>query len=249
MSMRSRRGALCRRASRVVGAIAAALFVAFAGLACGAAHADPATNAGAGTGWIDWNGDNFFRPCNGDCAFSLYGGGEVTTSMLRIFFLKAPPALPWSWHWGHSAIGAATFSRRLVTFWHALSLEPEFGVGQRFGDMHATEFWGAVDFRWTEFPWNNYIKTSIAISEGISLTTQVDTRERLMDNYRIVGNKLVFRGSDLLNFFSPEITFALPQYQDYELVVRFHHRSGIFGAINGVHAGAQFFTAGLRIHF
>lgn len=245
MSLRSSHGLVCL-ASRVAGAIAAAI-LAVAGLACGAAHADSATAAGAG--WIDWNGDNFFRPCHGDCAFSLYGGGEVTTSMLRIFFLKMPPALPGTWHWGHSAIGAATFSRRLVTFWDALSLEPEFGVGQRFGDMHATEFWGALDFRWTQFPWNNYIKTSIAISEGISLTTQVDTAERLLNSYAIVGNKRVYRGSDLLNFFSPEATFALPDYQNYELVVRFHHRSGIFGTINGVDTGAQFFTAGLRIHF
>jgi len=23
---------------------------------------------------IDWNGDNFFGPCQGDCSFALYGG-------------------------------------------------------------------------------------------------------------------------------------------------------------------------------
>ena len=44
--------------------------------------------------------------------------------------------------------------------------------------QQAAEFWGAVAFRWTAFPWNNYVKTTIAIVEGISLATQVDTVER-----------------------------------------------------------------------
>jgi hypothetical protein len=200
-------------------------------------------------GWIDWNGDNFFGPCRGDCAFSLYGGKEVTSSMERMFFVKYPPLPPWKWRWGKSEVVAGAFSRRLVTFWNALSLEPEVGVGQRFGDMHATEFWGALNIRWSYFPWNDYLKTSIALSEGLSMTTEEDNAERLLNNYKVVGNHLVFTGSQFLNFFSPEITFALPQYEAYELLVRYHHRSGVFGTINGVHAGAQFFTTGLRIHF
>jgi hypothetical protein len=210
--------------------------------------ADPAQPR-APAGWIDWNGDDFFGACRGDCAFSLYGGEEVTSSMERMFFVKYPPLPAWKWHWGHSGIVAGAFSRRLVTFWNALSLEPEFGVGQRFGGMHATEFWGAVNIRWSAFPWNNYLKTSIALSEGLSVTTEEDNEERTLNNPRVVGNHLVFTGSQFLNFFSPEITFALPEYEAYELLVRFHHRSGVFGAINGVHAGAQFFTTGLRVHF
>jgi hypothetical protein len=203
----------------------------------------------AESGWIDWNGDNFFGPCRGDCALSLYGGKEVTTGMLRIFALKSPPVPVWKWHWRNSEVVAGTFSRRLVTFWNALSLEPEFGVGQRFGEMHATEFWGAITIRWTAFPWNDYLKTSIAISDGASIATQVDTKERLLNDFKIVGNRLVFPGSQILNFFTPEITFALPKYESYELLVRFQHRSGIFGSINGVRPGAQFFTTGLRVHF
>ena len=199
-------------------------------------------------GGIDWNG-NFFGPCRGDCAISVYGGQEVTTSMERMFFVKYPPRPFWKWQWSNSEIIAGTFSRRLVTFWNSLSLEPEFGVGQRFGGMHATEFWGAFNVRWINFPWNRYIKTTVGIAEGISLTTQVDTSERLLNNSTVVGNQRVFRGSDLLNFFTPEITFALPQYAAYEIILRFQHRSGMFGSINGVHAGAQFLTAGLRVHF
>jgi hypothetical protein len=225
-------------------------FVFSSGFAGAATAGDARPDGAIGqAGWIDWNGDNFFGPCRGDCALSLYGGKEVTTSMKRIFLVDYPPAPFWKWRWRDNAFVGGTISRRLVTFWGALSLEPEFGIGQRFGGMHATEFWGALNIRWTEFPWNHYIKTSIGLAEGISMTTQVDTEERLLNNYKIVGRHLVFTGSNVLHFFTPEITLALPQYESYELVIRFHHRSGVFGEINGVHAGAQFFTTGFRARF
>ena len=199
--------------------------------------------------WVDWNGDNFFGPCRGDCAISLYGGKEVTTSMERIFFVKYPPKLLPDWNWRGTYIAAATFSRRLVSFMDVLSIEPEFGIGQRFGQMHATEFWGVFNIRWIAFPWNNYIKTSIGLADGLSVTTKVDSKERLLNNRKVVGNKLVFTGSNVMNFFTPELTLALPQYPDYELLFRFHHRSGVYGLINDTHAGAQFYTVGLRARF
>jgi hypothetical protein len=200
-------------------------------------------------GWVDWNGDNFFGPCRGDCAISLYGGKEVTTSMERIFFIKYPAKLLPDWNWRGTYLAAGTFSRRLVTFMDVLSLEPEFGVGQRFGQMHATEFWGALNIRWIAFPWNDYIRTSIGLADGLSIATKIDSKERLLNNYRVVNNKLVFSGSHVMNFFTPELTLALPKYPDYELLFRFHHRSGVYGLIDDTHAGAQFFAVGFRTRF
>ena len=265
----SGRRSLTRLRERVAHAIKAAALIAAVGLLCGDGYASAAMAADADrvqqaqavlvpapprappapADWIDWNGDNFFGPCRGDCAISLYGGKEVTTSMLRIYFLKNPPKPFWKWHWRNSEIVAGAFSRRLVTFWDALSLEPEFGVAQRFGEMHAAEFWGAITIRWSEFPWNGYLKTSIALSDGVNIATQVDTRERLLNDFKVVGNRLVFTGSHFLNFFTPEMTFALPEHESYEMLVRFHHRSGAFGGINGVHQAAQFFSTGLRVRF
>ena len=57
------------------------------------------------------------------------------------------------------------------------------------------------------------------------------------------------KSSSFLNFFSPELTLALPSHPDDELLLRFHHRSGIFGLINGVDTGAQFGTIGFRHRF
>jgi hypothetical protein len=194
------------------------------------------------TGWIDWNGANFFGPCRGDCAISIYGGKEVTTGMTRIFYVEEPHSPPWEWRWRNSYLVAATFSRRLVSFFDALSIEPELGIGQRFGQLHATEFWGALTFRWSEFPWNNYLRTSIALTDGFSLASAIDPKEATLD-------KPPTSGSHFLNFFSPSITFALPEYEAYELMFRWHHRSGVFRRINDVSKGAQFWTTGLRVRF
>jgi len=190
--------------------------------------------------WIDWNGENFFESCQSDCSVSLSGGRQITTAMTRIMLIHNPvPA--WEWHWGNAGIINGEFSRRLVTFWHALDIEPQIGIGKRFGDMQAVEFWGAVAFRWTAFPWNDYIKTTIAISEGVGLATQVDTVERAANANHA--------GSVFLNYFSPEITFSLPNFQKYELVFCIHHRSGLYGLIDNVNAGSQFGTIGFRVHF
>jgi len=85
------------------------------------------------------------------------------------------------------------------------------------------------------------VRTTIGLPLGLSVTSKVDTLER-----RANSNP---HGSILLNYFSPEITFALPQYPQGELFFRFHHRSGIFGLINKVHAGSQYGTVGLRYRF
>ena len=199
--------------------------------------------------WIDWNGGDFFGPCRGDCALSLYGGKEVTSSMERIFFVRYPPTPAWDWHWRSTYLAAGAFSRRLVGFSNLISIEPELGVGQRFGQMHATEIWAALNFRWVWFPWNRYVKTSIGLADGISFTTRIDQKERLLTDFRIEGNRLVFPRSQWMNFFTPELTLALPQYPEHELLFRFHHRSGIYGLINDTFSGAQFFSVGYRARF
>jgi hypothetical protein len=155
--------------------------------------------------WIDWNGQNFLTPCQGDCSVSLSAGRQIATSMTRIMLIKHPVP-PWEWRWGDAGIVDGLFSRRLVTFWHALDIETQIGVGKRFGDMKAVEFSGTLAARWTAFPWSDYVKTTIAITDGISLATQVDTVERNANSNHA--------GSVFLNYFSPEFTLANPQYDE-----------------------------------
>jgi len=83
--------------------------------------------------------------------------------------------------------------------------------------------------------------TTAAVSTGLNYATGVSEveRERARDD----------QGARLMHFFSPEVTFALPQAPQYELLFRFHHRSGVFGLISDAWGGAQYGTIGLRVRF
>jgi hypothetical protein len=100
-----------------------------------------------------------------------------------------------------------------LPLWDSLDVESEFGLAKRFDDMHTDEAWLVLNFRWTRFPWNQYLRTSIAITSSPSFA--VDLPRNAHHNAAI------------LNYFSPPITFALPQDAQYELMVLMHHRSDI----------------------
>jgi hypothetical protein len=182
-----------------------------------------------GQSWVAWYGDNYFSSCDNNCAVSVLAGPQVETNMVRIFFTDPKP--PWDWKYGDSSFVSVPFSRRLLTLWNVIDIEPEVGVGKRFGNMHAIQAWAAVYLRWTRFPWNNYLRTSIAISAGPSYAAQLPSG-----------------ASHVLNDFSPEVTFASPQYPQNEFVIRFQHRS--LGNRDGERdPGWQYITGGLRWRF
>jgi hypothetical protein len=56
-------------------------------------------------------------------------------------------------------------------------------------------------------------------------------------------------GSQVMHFFSPEITLAAPSRPNVELVLRFHHRSGVWGLVSDAWGGAQYASVGLRVRF
>lgn len=221
------------RTAATVAAIAATI-----GAAAVPARADD--NGYSTQSWLVWHTQDFFTSCGGNCAFAIYGGREITTNMTSVFLVEDPVA-PWHDRVGNSGIIAGNVSRRFLTILGALDLEAEIGVDQRFGDMHATDTWAAIDFRWTDFPWNEYVRTTIALAEGGSYASQIDEEERLRANN--------MQGSNFLNYFSPELTLALPSLPNDELMFRFQHRSGIFGLINHVFGGSSFATVGYRHRF
>lgn len=192
--------------------------------------------------------------CGGHCALHLYGGRDTPTNMTAMFALDSAASFKpdefrpvWDWDYGRSGLVAGAVSRRLVRLLGVLDVEAEAGVGQRFGRMSEAEVWSALFFRWTWFPWNSYVKTTLAASTGLNYATGLPVDERMRDSEG--------RSSRLLHFFSPEITISLPSQPQWELVARLHHRSGgriLFGEVplfNGVDGGAQFATLGLRYRF
>jgi hypothetical protein len=185
------------------------------------------------------------------CAATIYFGKQLDTAMTNVFGLSSFVP-PYSYKFGDSYFIGGSLSRVLGEAGEFAALEIESGAGQRFGLLHEEEAWIALYARWKYFPWNDYLRTSVAVSTGLSYASAVPT-------YEIVesGNG---QGQRLLHYFSPEATFALPSKPDIELVIRYQHRSGggeffgnnfpIYGSLfHGIQGGVQYLTVGVRQHF
>ncbi len=151
--------------------------------------------------------------------------------------------MPWSGDYGDNYLVAGAVSRRLLRSGNFI-LDGEVGVGYRFPQVNAPEGWAALFLRYDGFFWNHIVFTTVAISTGLSFVEKVSDVERDAGGDR--GNP---NGSHLLHYLAPEITFALPDYRQHELVIRYHHRSGVFGTFNGVWGGSNVVTTGYRYRF
>jgi len=151
--------------------------------------------------------------------------------------------MPWSGDYGDNYLIAGAISRRLLRSGNFI-LEGEVGGGYRFPTVNAPEGWMALFLRYDGFFWNHIVFTTVAISTGVSYVGTVSDVEKDAGGDR--GNP---NGSHLLHYLAPEITLALPEYRQHELVIRYHHRSGVFGAFNGVWGGSNVVTTGYRYRF
>jgi hypothetical protein len=181
----------------------------------------------------------------GDDAVTVFGGVATDTAFTNSIFFPLANDIK------DIGVIAIAYSRRLGT-WDELTgnilplgenftLEGEVGVSARFGDESLGEAWTGLFLRYDGFPWNDAIYTTMAINTGLSLLTEESDFERGRDE----NNK----NSELLHYMGPEITFSDPDNKDLELIVRFHHRSGVFGLFDGVISGSTFISSGVRMRF
>lgn len=141
--------------------------------------------------------------------------------------------------------GRANFLKQYIvaltaskTVWRAekfpLSLEIDAMVGHQFGQATLQEFAIAPVLRWSGFPWNEILPTSVRAGPlGYSYTTIVSPLER--------GN--TGEGSRHLNFLMLELTFSSPKAREHEVFVRLHHRCTINDTLNNYGANGQDFLA------
>jgi hypothetical protein len=168
-------------------------------------------------------------------AATVLGGGSAGDSRLIDILSN-----PWNTDTADDYFVGAAVSRKLARLYRYFTLEGELGLAARFGDNEAGEGWAAIYLRFDGFPWNNRIRMTAGISTGLDYLSNLPSAETSPD-----GEPEEYT-SHVLHYFSPEITFALPKYPNEELVVRFQHRSGMFGAINGVSGGSNVVTVGFR---
>jgi hypothetical protein len=121
----------------------------------------------------------------------------------------------------------------------ALSFELEGQVGKWFEDSDHWEFNLPVAIRWSKFPWNHYVATSLAYGLGPSYATEEPKAE--LDVHDSTHQFLVYWFAEL----------ALgPPESSWAGVFRIHHRSGAFGLVSDRgDGGSNTLCLGLKYRF
>jgi hypothetical protein len=122
-----------------------------------------------------------------------------------------------------------------------LSMELDGMVGVQSGVASLGEVALAPALRWSGFPWNNAVHTSVSFAPfGVSYTTSVSPLERGPTG----------KGSEVLNWLFLEVALSRPKDKSVEFFARLHHRCTVYDLINNYGAnGEDFFTLGVRRRF
>ena len=162
---------------------------------------------------------------------SAYGGKVTDNSIHQILFEDINTV--------DSEFLVLVLGKNLSTYKQLFRIEAEGQLGKYWGLQDHYEFNGAIFFRWLPFPWDNFLDTSVAVGEGLSYASEIPEIEK-EDNDET---------SKLLNYLAFELDFAVPGAPRFNLFTRLHHRSGIFGLINGVDGGSNMLGIGLKYTF
>jgi hypothetical protein len=185
-----------------------------------------------------WEVGNLFSPCTGDCGVALLFGKSVSRTPMTSIFVHFQS--PDQWQWDDTYMVTLSAQRTWIRYGKYFSLDPEIGFGRRFGDAPGLEGWLALYVRWRYFPWSDYVRTSIGVGVGPSIS----------GNVRIGPDGLAnSNGVSIVNYFSPELEIGLPSQPNFNLVVRYHHRSSVWNVIPNDTDDPNFWTVGMRINF
>lgn len=140
-----------------------------------------------------------------------------------------------------SYLGVAAWSRAFAFDSPAHRWEVEAQAGKHLRTQHHWEFNLLALYRWQRFPWRNTLQTSVAIGDGLSYATTTPPLEAASTTN--VG------ATRLLNYILVETTFAPPAVTGWSLVVRVHHRSGVYGLFDDVEGGSNVLAAGIKLRY
>lgn len=164
--------------------------------------------------------------------FAGISGGD--SSLLDII------SAPWNTDVRGDFFLGAALSYQLLRFYRHFTIDAEIGGGGRFPYTNAGEAWVALYLRYDHFPWNHIIRTRIGLSTGFNYMTALPAAESGMPGSPEPEQ------SKLLHYLSPEIAFSLPRSPEQEFIIRYHHRSGVFGLVSKVTGGSNVISAGYR---
>ena len=161
---------------------------------------------------------------------TIYGGAHAQDTIEDIFTFNAKFE-------DNDYIAVAALAREFWRYKDYISFEAEGQIGKHFNNDTFWEFNGLIIGRWHAFPWNKYLDTSLAVGDGLSCYTEVSKVEKEDDQ----------DAQKTLNYLLLELALGLPQYPRWDLVVRIHHRSSIFGLYGA--GGSNYLTGGIKFSF
>jgi hypothetical protein len=140
-----------------------------------------------------------------------------------------------------SYVNVVSVGKEVGRLTDAIGMELEGQVAVHSGRQDNAEINGAFTLRWLPFPWDRYLDTSFAFGNGISYATAKPELEIIDSDDNDT--------SQWLYYILVEMAFKIPRQPQWEVFVRIHHRSSVFGLINRVYAGSNFVGLGLRYRF
>lgn len=161
---------------------------------------------------------------------SIYAGAVTRTRFGQILSTKTD--------FRGSYVAALAAGRTIFSHGSFARWEVEAQVARHWGKQHHWETNAALLLRWTRFPWDEYLSTSVALGVGPSYAWKTPALER----------KRHERTSRGLVFMPFEITAGPPGGHEWETFLRVHHRSGAYDVISRG-GGSNFIVAGFRRYY
>jgi hypothetical protein len=137
---------------------------------------------------------------------------------------------------------AGALGKELMVWKDRIGIEVEGQIVKHINGSEHWEFNPLLTLRWLHFPWDQTLDTSFAWGNGLSYATEDPEFEVEESSH---GNKT----SQVLYYFMVEWVFAFPDVPQWRVFSRIHHRSSVFGLIDGIMAGSNYVTLGLRYAF
>ncbi len=164
---------------------------------------------------------------------TAYGGTALNNSIEQ---------LPWPFDWRayDSKLAGIGISRELARSADgSLGFETEAMAMRHWGDQRLWEAVALGMVRWHNLPWNTHLNSTLGAGAGVSHVSKISVIEQ-------ARNAKQARTIGYLGF---EATAAPKSAEDWQGVLRWHHRSGGYGTFNGVKGGSNYLLLGVRRTF
>ncbi len=136
-----------------------------------------------------------------------------------------------------SYVAALSVGRVLYSYTRYAQWELEGQTTRHWGKQNHSEINAALLLRWKRFPWDQHLRTSVAIGIGPSYAFEIPRIED--ERHDKASRRLLFMPFELT---------AGPKSGAWECLIRIHHRSGGFDVVSEA-GGSNFVTLGLRRWF